>query len=122
MNATMVIALSPNVDETDDNDYDDDGDDDDTFVNECDIEDQATIQSLSTTNSAVFSSLSSKLNPSIHTLATEEVTMSSDSEDIDVYGTVPLASIPSYPPTFTVRSSEASLQRWERKRQKMSTE
>lgn len=99
--------------------YDDSDDDDDTFLNECDIEDQATIQSQSTINSAVFSSLSSKLNPSIHTLATEEVTMSSDSEDVDVYGTMRLASIPSYPPSFTVSTSEASLRRWERKRSKL---
>jgi len=103
----------PHVDEVDD-------DDDDTFVNECDIEDQGTIQSQSTINSAVFSSLNSKLNPSIHTLATEEVTMSSDSDDADLYGSRPLSSIPSYPPAYTtVGPSEVYLRRWQRKRSNM---
>jgi hypothetical protein len=60
-------------------------DDDDTFENNCDIEDQAAEESQSSVSltSYSLSVMSSKLARSMITLATEEVTTSSDSDDLD---------------------------------------
>ena len=66
-----------------DTDNGDDDDDDDTFENNCDIEDQAAMESQSSVSLTSLSAMSSKFARSMLTLATEEVTTSSDSDDVD---------------------------------------
>ena len=78
----LLVPAAPSYMSDEEGDADDD---DDTFENNCDIEDQAAEESQSSVSltSYSLSVMSSKLARSMITLATEEVTTSSDSDDLD---------------------------------------